>query len=124
LDRIQKGMPITDDAAKMLKKKRFIEGRKGNYFISAEIAAITNQKASYTRNKGLNKQFYQDYIVQHIQIHGSATREEINQLLLDKLPQFMTEKQRDIKIHNILRELSGNVIENVGSKTKSKWILK
>jgi ATP-dependent DNA helicase RecG len=124
LDKIQKGQTITDDGAKQLKKKHLIEGRKGHYFISSEIAAITNQKASYTRNKGLDKQFYKDYIVQHIQNHGSATREEINQLLLDKLPPFLTDKQRDNKIHNILGELSGSVIVNIGSKTDSKWVIK
>lgn len=123
LDRVQKGMLITDEAAKMLKKKGFIEGRKGNYFISAEIAAITNQKASYTRNKGLNKQFYKDYIIQHIQIHGSATREEIDTLLTEKLPYFMTEKQRKIKINNTLREMAGESIQNIGSRTKPKWVL-
>lgn len=123
LDRVQKGMLITDEAAKMLKKKGFIEGRKGNYFISAEIAAITNQKASYTRNKGLNKQFYKDYIIQHIQIHGSAAREEIDTLLAEKLPDFMTEKQRKIKINNTLREMAGKSIQNIGSRTKPKWVL-
>lgn len=123
LDRIQKGMNITEDAAKLLKKKQLIEGRKPNYFISSEIAAITNQKATYTRNKGLNKQFYKDYIVQHIENHGSATREEIDTLLNEKLPDFMTEKQRKIKINNTLREMAGESIQNIGSRTKPKWVL-
>lgn len=123
LDKIQKGQAITDDGAKQLKKKHLIEGRKGNYFISAELAAITNQKASYTRNRGLNKQFYKDYIIQHIQNHGSATRDEIDNLLNDKLPDFMTEKQRKIKINNTLREMSGESIQNMGSRTKPKWVI-
>lgn len=123
LDRIQKGMSITEDAAKLLKKKHLIEGRKGHYFISAEIAAITNQKASYTRNKGINKQYYKDYIIQHIENHGSATREEIDTLLIEKLPDFMTEKQRKIKINNTLREMAGESIQNIGSRTKPKWVV-
>ena len=45
LDRIQKGMTITEDAAKLLRKKLLIEGRKPNYFISSQIAEATNQKA-------------------------------------------------------------------------------
>lgn len=123
LDRIQKGMTITEDAAKLLKKNQLIEGRKPNYFISSEIAAITNQKATYTRNKGLNKQFYKDYIVQHIENYGSATREEIDTLLNEKLPDFMTEKQRKIKINNTLREMAGESIQNIGSRTKPKWVV-
>src|SRR5690606_32563074 len=47
LDKVQKSLPITDDAAKLLKKKGFIEGRKPNYFISAHLADATNQKAEY-----------------------------------------------------------------------------
>lgn len=124
LDRVQKGLNITEDAAKLLKKSKLIDGRKPNYFISAEIAAITNQKATYTRNKGLDKQFYKDYIVQHIDNHGSATREEINQLLLDKLPDTMNDKQKNKKIENILQEMAGTVIVNIGSRIKSKWVRK
>jgi len=123
LDKIQKKQSITDEGAKLLKKKRYIEGRKGQYFISAEIAAIINQKTSYTRNKGLNKQFYKDYILQHIQNYGSATRKEIDVLLNEKLPDYMTEKQRKIKINNTLREMAGNTIRNIGSRTKPKWVI-
>lgn len=123
LDKVQKGQPITDDAARLLKKKSLIEGRKPNYFISAEVAEITNQKASYTRNKGLNKEFYKEFIIQHIVNHGFATREEINQLLLDKLPEFMTDKQKKKKIENILQEMAGSKIINTGSRIKSKWII-
>ena len=35
----------------------------------------------------------------------------------------MTEKQRKKKIDNLLQELSGELIINTGSKTKSDWIL-
>jgi ATP-dependent DNA helicase RecG len=123
LDKVQKGQSITDDAAKLLKKKALIEGRKPNFYISAEVAEITNQKASYTRNKGLNKEFYKELIIQHIQNHKSASRHEIDTLLFDKLPDFMTEKQRKIKINNILQEMAGVSIENIASRTSPKWIL-
>jgi ATP-dependent DNA helicase RecG len=123
LDKVQKGQAITDDAAKLLKKKALIEGRRPNFYISAELAGITNQKASYTRNKGLNKEFYKELIIQHIQNHKSASRNEIDALLFDKLPDFMSEKQRKTKIHNIIFEMAGVKIQNIGSRTKSKWIL-
>jgi ATP-dependent DNA helicase RecG len=123
LDKVQKGQAITDDAAKLLKKKALIEGRKPNFYISAELAGITNQKASYTRNKGLNKEFYKEFVIQHITNHGFATREEINQLLFDKLPEFMTDKQKKKKIENILQEMAGTRIINTGSRIKPKWVI-
>jgi ATP-dependent DNA helicase RecG len=122
MDRVQKGLNITDNAAVLLKKKRLIEGRKPNYFISADIAAITNQKASYTKSKGLNKEILKSFILQHIDNHGYATREEIDELLLNKLPEYMDIKQRKKKIHNIMQEMAKVTIINIGSKAKSKWV--
>ena len=123
LDKIQKGENITDEGAKLLKKKDFIEGRKGRYYISAEIAAISNQKTEYTRNKGLQKKFYKEMILQHIQNYKYANREEIDKLLWDMLPDSMDEKQKKNKINNMLLEMSGTSIKNEGSRTRPKWIL-
>lgn len=123
LDKVQKDLDINDDAAKLLKKKGLIEGRKPNYYISASIAELTGQKASYTKTKGLDKDVYKGFILQHIKNHGFATREEIDTLLLSNLPDYMTEKQRKKKIHNLLQEMSGVSIVNNGSRAKSKWVL-
>jgi ATP-dependent DNA helicase RecG len=123
LDKVQKGLDINDDAAKLLKKKGLIEGRKPNYYISASIAELTGQKASYTKNKGLDKDVYKGFILQHIKNHGFATREEIDILLMSNLPDYMTEKQRKKKIDNLLQEISRTLIINIGTKAKSKWIL-
>lgn len=122
LDRIQKGMTITEDAAKLLKKNQLIEGRKPNYFISAEIAAITNQKASYTKTKGLNKEILKSFILQHIDNHGYATREEIDELLLNKLPDFLDDRQRKKMLDNLLQGMKKSKIQNVGTRSFPKWI--
>ena len=123
LDKVQKKQELTDDASKLLKKKGLIEGRKHSYYISAKLAELTGQKASYTKNKGLDKEVYKGFVLKHIQNHSFATREEIDDLLLDKLPEYMTEKQRKKKVHNLLQEMSGVSIINTGSRAKSKWIL-
>ena len=124
LDKIQKNMAITDDAAKLLKNKGLIEGRKPNYYISVKIAEMTNQKAEYTRNKGLDKEVYKVFIIKLIENHNSATRDEIDSLLLNQLPSYMDEKQRKAKIHNLMSELhKEGKIKNIGSKFKSKWVL-
>ena len=122
LDKVQKSLPITDNAAKLLKKKGFIEGRNPNYFISAQIADATNQKAEYTRNKGLDKEVLMSFIIKHIDNHGFATREEIDMLLLDKLPDYMNGKQRKKKIENLLQEMKKDKIKNIGSRGFPKWV--
>ncbi|MBW1617811.1 RNA-binding domain-containing protein [Empedobacter falsenii] len=121
LDRIQKKTPITDAAAKMLRTKGLIDGRKPNYFISAKIAELTNRKAEYTRNKGLDKEVLESFVLKHIEHHGFASRSEINQLLMDKLPDYLDEKQRKKKIDNLLQGMKDS-IHNVGSRTESKWV--
>ncbi len=123
LDKVQKEQAITDDAAKLLKKKGFIEGRKPNFYISAQIAAITNQKAEYTRNKGLDKEVLMSFILKHIDNHGFATREEIDILIIPNLPPYLTDEQKKYKTNNLIQEMAGTAIQNVGSRTKSKWIL-
>ena len=123
LDKIQKHLPINDDAAKLLKKKELIEGRKPNYYISATLAELTGQKANYTKNKGLDKDVYKGFVIQHIKNHGFATREEIDSILFTNLPDYKNEKQRKIYINNLIQEMAGNTIENIGSRIKSKWVL-
>lgn len=123
LDKIQKNQDINEDAAKLLKKKGLIEGRKPNHYISAKVAELTGQKANYTKNKGLDKEVYKGFIIQHITNHGFASREEIDVLLSDKLPSYMNDKQRKNKINNIIQELANVVITNTGSRTKPRWIL-
>lgn len=123
LDKVQKSLSISDDAAKLLKKKGLIEGRKPNYYISASIAELTGQKASYTKNKGLDKDVYKGFILQHIKNHGFATREEIDSILFANLPDYKNEKQRKIYINNLIQEMAATTIENVGSRIKPKWIM-
>lgn len=66
LDRIQKRQPITDDAANMLRKAGLIEGRKPGFFVSAKVAAATNSKPVYTRNRGIEKARLKEFVLQHI----------------------------------------------------------
>ena len=124
LDKVQKKLKITDDGAKLLKKKGLIEGRKPDYYISAKLAELTGQKANYTKNKGLDKEVYKGFVIKHIENHGFATREEINSILFNHLPDYKNDKQRKIYINNLIQEMARTTIVNVGTRIKSKWILK
>ncbi|MGI8786682.1 MAG: RNA-binding domain-containing protein [Pyrinomonadaceae bacterium] len=126
LDRVQKdkGKSLSAADIKHLRKRGLIEGTKPNYFISAQVAQKTNQKAAYSKFRGLDKSFYLQMITNALGQHKQLTRSEIDQLLLDKLPDLMNEKQKKRKIGNLLSELRiKSVIKNIGSDFKPVWIL-
>ena len=125
LDKVQKNQAINDQDVKILKKKFLIEGRKPNYFVGAKIAEAIGQKADYTKNKGLDKQYYLDLIIKSIEQHGNVSRSDIDKLLWKKLPDILDEKQKKNRITNLITELRMNeIIINKGNDYQSKWELR
>jgi ATP-dependent DNA helicase RecG len=55
--------------------------------------------------------------------HQPVSREEINELLLDKLAEVLNEDQKMDKIHNLVSSLSGQRIRNTGSRRTPRWVL-
>ena len=124
LDKVQKKNPLTTFEEKYLKSKKLIEGRKPNFYIGIKIAQKTGQKAKYSKNRALDKEYYRDLILKSIREHGSLTRSDIDELLWKKLPDWMNDKQRKIKINNLLSELrKTNRIRNDGTLKDPIWIL-
>jgi len=124
LDRIQKKKPINREEEKSLRQKRLIEGRRPNFFLSKDISQELEQKADYSKNKGLDKQYYLDFILKAIKDHGSMTRHDIDELLWNKLPDWMTEVQRKHRIRNLIAELRGKKkIYNKGTTKNPQWEL-
>jgi ATP-dependent DNA helicase RecG len=125
LDKVQKKKELTPFEEKLLKGKKLIEGRKPNYFIGIKVAQKTNQKALYSKNKGFDKSYYLDLITKAINEHNELNRSEIDELLWEKLPNWMSDKQKKTKIGNLLSELRlANKIENKGTFSKPNWSLK
>ena len=124
LDRVQKKLPIPDEAAARLRKTGLIEGRKPNYFVSAAVAVATSSVADYLRTRGQSDDFYAKLITDYLDMKGEANRAEINDLLLNKLSDALTEEQKDTKIANLLTKLrrSGR-IQNTGSRGHPVWKL-
>jgi len=124
LDKVAKQKPLSDEEAKDLKNKQLIEGRKPNYFISAKISQAIEQKANYTKNKGLNKQYYLDLILESIKQHKQLTRKDIDELLWEKLPDVYNNTQKKNKINNLIAELrKKRIIINKGSLSHPVWAL-
>lgn len=124
LDRVQKKLPIPDEAAARLRKAGLIEGRKPNYFVSAMVAAATASKADYIRTRGQDDDFYAKLITDYLAKFGEASRADINKLLLGKLSEALTEKQKGNKISSLLTKLrrQGTIV-NAGSDTAPSWQL-
>jgi ATP-dependent DNA helicase RecG len=64
-------------------------------------------------------------IIDFIREFGSANRQDIDRLLLSKLPDILDEKQKLKKINNLLNEMSrrNKTIRNSGSDRKPRWVL-
>lgn len=105
LDRVQKRQSITDDAGVMLRKAGLIEGRKPNYFVSAKVAAATDTRPSYTRNKGLEKAQLKEFVLQHIRKFGPTPRVELEKLLFSMLPAVLSPEKKRNKVKNLLTEM-------------------
>ncbi|UXN36722.1 putative DNA binding domain-containing protein [Avibacterium paragallinarum] len=110
LDKIQKKQPISDGAAKSLKSKKLIEGRKPNYYISASIAQASDEEAKYIHQKGLDDKYYQKLIIEYLTQFKTAKRKDIDRLLLDKLPAVLDDKQKYHKVKNLLQSLKNQGI--------------
>ena len=127
LDKLQKRKSLSADEVKLLKSQKLIEGRKPNYYIAASLADLSGEKAQYIKNKGFKDSHYKKLIINYIEKFGSAKREDIEALLLDSLPQVLTDTQKRKKITNLLTALSQKegVIENIStSRRYSSWVLK
>lgn len=125
LDRVQKQKPLSSSEIKLLRPKKLIEGRAPNVYISAKVADLVGQQAAYIRNRGSDKTHYKQLIVDLIRTFGPATRQQINELLLPKLPEVLSERQKLNKISNLLAEMAhkDRTIRNEGSDTRPHWAL-
>ena len=124
LDMVQKRRRLPSKTIVHLRKKSLIEGRVPNVFISKDVAQKTNQKAEYSKFKGFDEQYYRDLLLQALEQHEQLTRPEIDRLLMEKLPDSLTEERKKIKIKNILAKLrEKGMIINTGSRTCPCWQL-
>lgn len=120
LDKVQKNKKLTNEEYKLLKSKNLIEGKRNNYFISSTVAEITNQKPDYMKLRGINDDYCKKIIIDYIKKFKTAKKADLEEILLEKLGDSMTDIQKKNKIKNILQKLRRDgVIEPHGKE----WIL-
>lgn len=127
LDKVQKKKAIDDSDAERLKNKGLIAGRKPNYHISTELARSTDDKdlkAKVIKQKGFTNIYYKDLITQYLNEYGHADKQDMVALLVDKLPDALTETQKIDKVTNLLRAMTreGKII-NTGTTRKPVYRL-
>lgn len=119
LDKVQKGHVITEEEIKLLKSQNLIEGRKPNFHVSHIIADKSDQKADYIKNKAFDDAYYRDMIIEFLRKFKTGKRKNFEDLLIDKLPEVLSEKQKFDKVKNLLQSLkTKGVIELDENK---KW---
>lgn len=124
LDRVQKRLPIPDEAIARLKRAKLIEGRKPNMHVSAKVAAVTATKADYIRTRAQDDEFYTKLVTDFLRKFGSASRADINALLMGKLSEALDEPQKVNKVNNLITKMRRHdTIVNQGSDRTPRWVL-
>ena len=127
IDLVQKGRTekLTKEAIQLLRKYHLVEGRVNNLFLSADVSKTMDAEAKYIRNKAFDDQYYKDLIVSYLQQYGKAQRKDIKDLIWDKLPDMLTDKQKNSKISTLLTALRRKGVIKTDSKNQqtSCWIL-
>ncbi|SDD82343.1 hypothetical protein [Niabella drilacis] len=126
LDRVAKHKMLSDEEIRLLKTKGLIEGRKPNFHISSDVAAITGERASYIKQRGFKDEHYKKMILEYLGKYTEASKKDITELILDILPSVLDEKMKENKIRNIVYAMSkkDKTIENKGTNRNPRWVLK
>ena len=85
---------------------------------------IQSKKADYSKNKELDKEYYLELIKKAINQHHSLSRNDIDELLWKKLPDYLDDQQKKNKVRNLISELriKGKII-NQGTLKEPIWEL-
>lgn len=123
LDRVQKGLSISNENIAHLRKLKLVEGRKSNLFLSASVSKSIEGEAQYIKNKGFDDQYYKNLIIEYLKKFNSAKKKDIRVLLWDKLPDILDDKQKERKIGNLLASLKKEKIIKTSISDRTEWIL-
>ena len=105
LDRVQKQKQISKEACSKLRQLKLIEGRYPNIMLGQKLAKITHTEVEYSNLKGFDDEYYKDMIIKALSDHQRLRSIQIDQLLIGKLPDVMSEKQKKYHIDYLLRVL-------------------
>ena len=124
LDHVQKGLRIGREDHRYLKASGLVEGRYPNLVVAGSVAKATGDAGRHIRERGFDKQYYLDLTIALVKEHGPVGRKEIDQALMPKLPDRLTDKQKNRKVQNLIQELRrSGLIVNQGTRSQPAWVL-
>jgi len=121
LDKIQKKRSITKQQASTLKAKGLVEGRYPAIHISAKVAQATGQTVGYMQDRGIDGDFIKKSIEDYLKKFHKAEREIFEGIILNKISDSLTIKQKKDRIKNVLQAMRREGIIKVEDKV---WSLK
>ena len=119
LDAVQKGRPVTEDAIKILRQKKLVEGSNGHFRISLKVARLTHQLGSYTKEKGLDAKELEPLVISLATKAGSDgfKRSDAFEAVSHLLPTKKTNEQKIRYVGDLLRSMA----KNKKLYTDGKW---
>jgi ATP-dependent DNA helicase RecG len=122
LDRVQKGLPISKEQSEELSDRGFIGGRWPNIHTVPPLRGQIDNNGDIV--EASREEGYEGSIISLITKKGSATRKDMDKLLMDMLPVNMTYAEKEVRIRNIISKMSreGKII-NKGSRKVPEWTL-
>lgn len=79
---------------------------------------------SYTKKSGFNDQYYKDLVLKYIKDFGSITKKDLDNLLMDKLPDNLNIEQKKRKIKYLINEnlaKKEQLLKNIGKHNNPIW---
>jgi ATP-dependent DNA helicase RecG len=125
MDKVQKRVPLEKEQLKRLRNLGVVEGKTPYVCISAHVAEIIDEKAQYIKNKGFDDNFYKQMIIGYLAQFGSGKKKDFMGLLLSKLPDVLSDKQKEYKVQNLLKSLknSGMIHLDSDNTRTASWVL-
>lgn len=124
LDKVQKKEVISKEEYSLLRKAGLVEGRYPHIFVSYKVANMVGKPVEYVKNKGLDKDVYEQLVINALKTMTNAKVSDIKVVLEGALPAIMDEKQQTKKVSNILQAMKREGIVNVeGTGHKARWML-
>jgi len=88
------------------------------------VARVTAREVEYIRTRAQDDDYYCKLIKDYLTEFQSASRKEIDKLLMDKLSDVLSERQKKTKVGSLLTKMRrAGVICNNGSRKEPSWEL-